>query len=919
MRLTATEDRIDAELAIGCGAELVPELERLVRSNPLRERLVCQLMLALYRSGRQAAALDVYRSARHRLSGELGLEPGAKLRQLEQQVLLQDPALDAAKPRGVETRSHRRLVALGTAGAAVLAGVAIGIGLGTSRTTASALHPGENGLVQVRASSGRIADTVTGPIGLTSLTSGGGSLWAADAAANAVDRLDQQGKPSDRVPLRHQPGALAFGAGALWVAGSTGSGIDRIDALTDTMNETIALPGRPAGLCFCAGAVWAAVPSVNALVRIDPASRAQRRYTLPGASSVAAGGGSLWVASYDEGVLSQFDLGSDRRVATVHVGQGPTAVLFAAHSVWTVNSLDGTVSRIDPSRAAVTATVSTGSSPGELAYAAGAVWVTDEVAGTLSRIDPTRAVVTKTTPIGAPAVSIAALGANLWIGARSSARHRGGTLVLRETHRFGSVDPQIENEVPSAGYLGMVYDGLVAYDHAAGTSGLRLVPDLAEALPQPEDDGLTYVFRLRPGLHYSDGRRVRASDFRRTFERLRIIHSPAASFFSGVRGVTTDDDARTVSFTLTARDPDFVLKLALGFAVPIPPGSPMHEADGRQPIPGTGPYEVGRFRDTEIVFVRNPRFREWSHSAQPDGNPDRIVWRFGGTADSNALAVEQGRADWTGDLPNDLEAIAQRYPAQFHSNVIPGVYFAQLNTSTPPFNDLRVRQALNLAVDRGEVVRLSGGPIANTPTCQTISVGLPGYVPYCPYTFDPRPNGRWAAPDLSRARELVAASGTRGTKVTVWSIDGEGQPPGVGPYLAHVLHELDYRADARAIPAEQVDSLRSGMQALTLIFGPDWPSMAETYSLFVACNAPLNPGFFCDKTADGEAARAESLRLADPRLSARLWAAVDRKLVDTAAWVPLTTQNVVDIVSKRLGNYEFSPSYLFLPALSWVR
>ena len=91
LRLAAIEERIDADLALGRQADLVAELEALVAHHPLRERLRGQLMLALYRSGRQAEALQVYQDARHVLVEELGLEPGRALQQLEQAILRQDP------------------------------------------------------------------------------------------------------------------------------------------------------------------------------------------------------------------------------------------------------------------------------------------------------------------------------------------------------------------------------------------------------------------------------------------------------------------------------------------------------------------------------------------------------------------------------------------------------------------------------------------------------------------------------------------------------------------------------------------------------------------------------------------------------------------------------------------------------------
>jgi DNA-binding SARP family transcriptional activator len=103
LRLIALEQRIDADLALGRAAELVAELEALAREHSLRERLRAQLMLALYRSGRQAEALEVYRQTRRMLADELGIEPGPALHELEQAILRQDPELalriDVVAPR----------------------------------------------------------------------------------------------------------------------------------------------------------------------------------------------------------------------------------------------------------------------------------------------------------------------------------------------------------------------------------------------------------------------------------------------------------------------------------------------------------------------------------------------------------------------------------------------------------------------------------------------------------------------------------------------------------------------------------------------------------------------------------------------------------------------------------------------------
>ena len=98
LRLEAVEARVDADLARGLTRELVGELEGLVREHPLRERFTAQLMLALYRSGRQAEALRAYRLLRSRLGEELGIEPTPELHRLNEQMVVGDPALDSGRP-----------------------------------------------------------------------------------------------------------------------------------------------------------------------------------------------------------------------------------------------------------------------------------------------------------------------------------------------------------------------------------------------------------------------------------------------------------------------------------------------------------------------------------------------------------------------------------------------------------------------------------------------------------------------------------------------------------------------------------------------------------------------------------------------------------------------------------------------------
>ena len=231
-------------------------------------------------------------------------------------------------------------------------------------------------------------------------------------------------------------------------------------------------------------------------------------------------------------------------------------------------------------------------------------------------------------------------------------------------------------------------------------------------------------------------------------------------------GVVADDAAGTVIFHLKEPDPDFLQKLAIPFAYVVPAGTPNKDI-GTKPLPATGPYKIERYTpDQQMVFVRNPQFKEWSREAQPDGYPDKIVMKIGLSISDAVTQIQRGQADWSYDAPpaDRLGEIGEKYKDQFHINQVPQNYHMAINTRVAPFDKLEVRQALNFATDRNAVVQLWGGASLGRISCQVLPFGFPGHKPYCPYTKDP--GEKWSAPDMAKAQQLVDQSGTKGQKVT---------------------------------------------------------------------------------------------------------------------------------------------------------
>jgi peptide/nickel transport system substrate-binding protein len=527
--------------------------------------------------------------------------------------------------------------------------------------------------------------------------------------------------------------------------------------------------------------------------------------------------------------------------------------------------------------------------------------------------------------------------------AAAGAAHRGGTLtLLKQDPEFDSLDPATLSSLTPTQLLGLTNDGLVTLIHTGGAAGMQVVPDLAVSLTAPTDGGTTYTFKLRPGIRYSTGRAVEPRDFRYALERVFRLDSPIGYFYRGItgasacqarpktcdlsNGIVTDQTTRRVTFHLSAPDPDFLKKLALPYAYAVPDGSAPREAV-HDPLPATGPYMIARYRPGhDLKLVRNPRFHEWSTAAQPNGYPDAIVWKLGVRLDDALTAIQRGHADWVlnyGPLPpGRRRQIMTQYASQAHTELVPLTYYYFMNTRVPPFNDVRVRRALNYAVDRAALARIYDAQ----PACQVVPPQMPGYSPYCPYTMHPRANGTWSAPDLITARRLIAASGTKGMRVRVIN----DLPTPDLSFIVTLLRKLGYRASPWIVPGRRygltISDSRNRVQIGSGGWGTDYPAASNRFDVKFSCGIyrPADPfnnndAEFCNRRIEAEADRARQLGLTDPPTANRAWERVYRDIADQAPWLPTVTPTWTDFLSKRAGDYQFHPLWGILIDQLWVR
>ncbi|QRM57639.1 ABC transporter substrate-binding protein [Sinorhizobium sp. BG8] len=530
--------------------------------------------------------------------------------------------------------------------------------------------------------------------------------------------------------------------------------------------------------------------------------------------------------------------------------------------------------------------------------------------------------------------------------AQLMAEHRGGTITLAAVSAAGTVDPAINYTAQFWQIYQMTYDGLLKFKQAGGTEGLKIVPAIAEAMPEVKNDGKTYVFTIRKGIKFSNGKDVTPSDVLASLQRIFKVKGPTTgSFFNGIvgadkciengdtctldGGVIADDAAGTVTINLVSPDAEFFAKLAVPHASILPADAPTQDA-GTTPIPGTGAYMIDSYNPNDkMVLKRNPHFKEWSVDAQPDGYADEIVYKFGMTEEAVINAIINGQIDWMFDTPpaDRLPEIGAKYADQIRIDPLAAFWYAPMNTNLPPFNNVKARQALNYALDRDALVGLFGGEVLAQPTCQILPPDFPGHTDDCIYTVDPGPT--WSEADMDKAKQLVEESGTKGQKVTVIAEDN-AVSRSIGTYIQSVLSELGYDASMKAISPNiqftYIQNTSNNVQISISQWYMDYPAPSNFLNVLLSCDnfhegsdSSINISGYCNKDLDAEMKAAMTLSLTDQDAANAKWATIDKGFMEQAPLAPLFTPKSVNFTSARLGNYVFNKQNRWIVSQSWVK
>ena len=669
-----------------------------------------------------------------------------------------------------------------------------------------------------------------------SVAAGGESVWVVQDAGQEVLRFDARtGRAAGRLEIRDPSGANADGVvyanGSLWV--SRGNGVVRVDPRTGRVVRRFAASARY--LVFADKAIWAGDPGSGRIWKIDPGtSRIQRQKLHGWLSDLAVGGGSVWAPIVPDGVvfkLSEDDLSIQ---ASLPAGADPEHVSFGRGHLWVANTASNAVSLLDDVSGA-RRRLSSQARPTTAAYHGGLVWTAAAAA-----------------PTPLPPIK--------------------GEELRVSTPTDTAVDPDPMGGKGSVRQL--MYAtcaNLLDYPDSAGPEGTRLRPEIAAAMPTVSSDGRTYTFRIRPGFRFSppSGEPVTAETFRHTLERSlfpKNLFSAGPQLASDIEGVAAYRAGKAahisgvsakgdvLAITLVKPAGDFLTRISTFAFCPVPLSIPIYRPGFTvKPIPSAGPYYIESIQGDRTVLERNPYY--------PGRRPrraERIVYTNDTPTPKAVVLADDGALDL---LPHDFDnttplfepgglldqrkgpgsAAARAGRQQYYPYDAPLVDAIVFNTTRPLFRDVRLRRAVDYALDRSALA----ASFADTPAADVVPRAVPGF------------DSGHTRPDLAAARRL--AGGPR--RQAVISICLDPRLPKLAAIVRADLARIGMTASVLSSPQCPGHYRRADLFFTTI--GPDeldpqpFVDQALDSSVF---GSPLGPGPWRAARFQSEARRAAALR-----------------------------------------------------------
>jgi peptide/nickel transport system substrate-binding protein len=497
----------------------------------------------------------------------------------------------------------------------------------------------------------------------------------------------------------------------------------------------------------------------------------------------------------------------------------------------------------------------------------------------------------------------------------------GGDINVSMTSFPDYVDPQLSYTLEGWEVLYNTYVPLLTYKHAKGEEGTEVVPGLAKDMPEVSADGKTYKLTLRPNMKYSDGTPIKASDFTYAIQRLFKADSGGSVFYEpivGAReyadgkadkisGITTDDATGAITIQLTQPNGTFEGLLALTFAAPVPPSTPLDKDATPKPPPSSGPFMITHVEQPQtLTMERNPNFqtvKDAGATEVADAQVDKITVTQNKSNSAQVTGVEQNTIDFMVDPPDAdrLAEVKAKFADRFRLEDSINTYYFWMNTQTAPFNDLKVRQAINYAVDPEALNRVFGGRMH--PSQQILPPGMPGYDEYKLYP----------GPDMAKAKALLAEANPADKDITVWT-DDEPDRKRIGEYYHDLLTQLGFNATLKVI-AGDVYFTTIGNQStpdLDTGFGDwfqDFPHPDDFFRPLINGKSILPTNGNNYSRVSIPALDAKMDKLLEQQLTddvKKQYGELDKAYMEQAVWAPYGNEEYTTFLSERM---DFDKSY----------
>ena len=512
------------------------------------------------------------------------------------------------------------------------------------------------------------------------------------------------------------------------------------------------------------------------------------------------------------------------------------------------------------------------------------------------------------------ALAMAGVAAAMALGLAScggSGDKEGGTLKVSFASFPDYLDPQLSYTAEGWSAMYNTYIPLLTYAHADGEAGSEVTPGLAEGLPEISNGGKTYSLTLRDGLEYSDGTPVKASDFKSTVERMFEVESGGSPFYTdivgaeefleteegGIAGIETDDATGEITIDLVTPRGTFTNELAMPFVALVPGDTPAKDQSA-DPAPATGPYEIVESNPGRgWSYARNPQWAGNNSELMPDlpsGHVDKIEATVIRNQSTQVNDVEQGKTNWMFDpLPADRVAeVKRRYEGtQYRTEPSISTYFFWMNTTQPPFDDLKVRQAVNYALDPAALERIYAGEVKASQ--QILPPGMPGYEKIELYPHD-----------MAKAKALVEQANPSDREITVWT-DNLNPNDDAGAYYQDVLKQLGFDVKLKTLSGDNYFTVIGNQSTPDLDTGwanwfEDYPHPNDFFEPLLAGSsiAPTNNGNFAQ--IDVPSLNEKIDELAAQQLGPeqeRQYAELDREYMEQAPWAPYGSRTLSAFVS----------------------